>query len=406
MYIKDGKEEVFIKQKIVQNMNHTHLFIYATLLIYLLSSCITDYEAVGVEDRSGILVVEGAIAEEGTKINLSRTVAINEPFSQIDLEDITNASIQIIDESHNIIAVTEESYPGTYIVKENFSFVPGMKYALDIQLNNKHYQSEFVTPTSTPEIDEVSWIVNDDHSIDIFVSTHAPDNETLYCLWDFEENWELRAYYQSLYRYDPITDKVIPQRLDGDNRYYCWASNYSKSLLLASTEKYKEATIKNHKIHTLKPGDSRYSYLYSISVNQYSLSKEASFYFTNLQRNIEEGGSLFAPQPSEITGNIRCLSDTDENVIGYIFAAKPSTFRTYIPMAELGLSYLEDRPFCSEEFYEHPKEAYYWGYGIYDEINAASETFFYTFTKCVDCTLRGFGNPTKTKPDYWPNEHK
>ena len=180
---------------------------FATLLIYLLSSCISDYEAVIEEDMAGLLVVEGVILEEGTKITLSRTVHLSEAiFSGSSFDNINNATIHIIDEGYNIIAVaTQENSLGPYTVNERFSFVPEMKYALDIHLYNKHYQSAFVDPVSSPEIDEVSWKINNDHSIDIMVSTHDPNNETLYCLWSFEENWELTARYLAPYRYDPIT---------------------------------------------------------------------------------------------------------------------------------------------------------------------------------------------------------
>jgi hypothetical protein len=380
---------------------------YAALLIYILSSCISAFEGVGVKEMSGILVVEGIILEENTKIFLSRTVKINEDISLADLTDVTNASIHIIDEGYNVIAVAEESEPGTYLVNERFSFVPDMKYALDIKLNNRHYQSAFVTPLSTPEIDTLSYKINNDNSIDIMVSTHDSGNKTLYCLWDFEEVWEIRSPYRPYYRYDPITDALVVQNPTGDNIYYCWASTYSYSLLLATTDKFENATIKDYRIHTLKPGNSRYSYLYSINVSQYSVNKEASVYFNNLQRNIDESGSLFAPQPSEMTGNIRCLSDPAETIIGYIVASKKTTSRLFIPMAELQLDHLEDRSISCNHItteFINPNRAYYNGYG-YIGVNEYGQSQ-YAPLRCVDCTKREFGNPQKNKPGYWPNDHQ
>ena len=387
----------------------TFIVIVHTALIYMLSSCISAYEAVDMEDMSGLLVVEGVILEEGTKITLSRTVRLNESlYPGYLFEGVNYATIHVIDEAYNVVAVAEqESNWGPYIVKEKFSFVPGMKYALDIEVYWKHYQSAFVEPVNTPEIDSVSWNLNDDNSIDIMVSTHDPGNATLYCLWDFEENWELRATFFGRARYDPITQSVIQQSLTGDNRYYCWASDHSKSLLLSSSEKYSDAVIKEHRIHTLQPGNHRYSYLYSINVRQYRLSREASVYYNNLQRNIEDSGSLFAPQPSEITGNIRCLSDPEETAIGYIFASKTATSRLFIPMEELRLNRFEGLPDCSdiEQQFSDPSVAYYSEYGIMN--TDGREGFIYISRQCVDCTeRRGAGMPDKTKPDFWPNEHQ
>ena len=389
---------------------NTYIVIIHTALIYMLSSCISAYEAADVEDMSGLLVVEGVILEEGTQITLSRTVRLNESLTGYIFEGVNFATIHIIDEAYNVVAVAEqEGTWGPYIVKEKFSFVPGMKYALDIDVYWKHYQSAFVEPVSTPAIDSVNWTLNDDNSIDITVSTHDPNNETLYSLWEYEENWELRATRFGSVRFDPITQTVIQQSLTGDNRYYCWASDRSKSLLLSSSDKFSNAIIKDYKIHTLYPGNHRYSYLYSINVSQYRLSREASEYFNNLQRNIEDGGSLFAPQPSEITGNIRCLSDPDETTIGYIFASKAATSRIFIPMEELRLNRYEGLPDCSdlEQPFGNPAEAYRAGYGVWG--TDGHEGFIYASFRCVDCTERTdarFPTPSKNKPVFWPNEHQ
>ena len=389
--------------------NKKHVILANIVLLYMLSSCISEFEATGVEDMSGLLVVEGIIVEEGAKITLSRTVKLDEILSKNYLfEGVNYASIHIIDEAYNVVAVAEQYDTGKYIVNEKFSFVPGMKYALDIEVYWKHYQSAFVEPVYTPEIDSVNWTFNDDNSIDIMVSTHDPENETLNCLWNFEENWEIRSRFQTMLRYDITTATVIPQSLYGDNRYYCWATSSSQSLLLATSEKYRDAVIKDHKIHTLQPGNSRYSYLYSITVNQYRLNRDASLYFNNLQRNIDDSGSLFAPQPSEITGNIQCLSDPDETVIGYIFASKPVTSRLFIQMAEQNLNYFEDRTECdTERMFLDPRDAYYAGYSIFGANDDGR--YSYISARCVDCTQRqgaGYPSPTKIKPDFWPNDHQ
>jgi hypothetical protein len=395
---------------LIQMTTNKNIIIIYTALIYMLFGCISEFEPPkDMKDMAGLLVVEGVILEEGTTIKLSRVVNLSEYLTPNYLfEGVNYATIRIMDEALNIVA-TAEQYDnlGRYIVNEKFSFVPGMKYALDIQVYWDHYRSAFVTPMKTPEIDTVSWRLNNDNSIDIMVSTHDPTNNTLYCLWDFKEDWEVRSRYGASLRYDPITRTVISQSLYGDNRYYCWASLSSSSLLLASTEKFIDAAIKDHKIHTLQPGNSRYSYLYSIQVNQYGINKEASDYFNNLQRNIDESGSLFAPQPSEITGNIQCLSDPDKPVIGYIFASKATSSRLFIPMAQLELSYFEDRGYCEERNdFTSAEEAFGSGYEILDtNVNTVSG-YLYISRQCIDCMSRGLGNPQKTKPDFWPNDHR
>ena len=383
-----------------------------TVLLSFFAGCVSIYEPVGVEDRAGILVVEGMIMETGATVQLSRTVQTGEKVSALAFRDVNNATIHIIDGENQIIAAADQQIidgtptPGFYVVNDSFSFAPGMKYALDIQLGGKHYRSAYISPVHTPAIDEVSWQLNDDHSMDILVSTHDPENKIKYYRWSFEEDWEIRAKILTYYRYDPETDEVIRQDVNIDNRYYCWDSDHSKSLLLASSVKYTEAAIRNHKIHSFQPGDSRYSYLYSIFVRQYGLEEEAYLYFDNLQRNMDESSSIFSPQPSEITGNIQCLSDPDEIVIGFITASEVTTYRLYIPMAELQFTNLEDQYNCAPLTDDDlagikggPPHAYF--YMLLGVISL--NPYDYRPLGCLDCTFRG---GIKTKPDFWPNDHQ
>jgi len=379
------------------------LFISFIVILLLPIGCISDFvPPEDMKELAGLLVVDGVILEEGSRITLSRTVKLSENnlAEFFMFENINNAKIHIVDENLTRVAAAKQEYNyGPYFVKEKFSFAPGMKYALDIQTtDNKHYRSAFVKPFHTPEIDEVSYQIKDDKSIDFFVSTHDPANQTNCFMWDFDEVWEIRSKYFQANKYDPATKRFsIPQSLTGDNTYYCWASDYSKSLILASSEKYTNAVIKNHKIHNIQPGNSRYSYLYSLTVRQYALDNEAFLYFENLQKNLDSGGTLFATQPSEIAGNIECLSDPEETVIGFIFASKATTYRLYLPMTDLNLYHFEDNINC-KDFTEMPKShevAFSWGLGLAGED--------YVRLRCLDCTLRG---GSKIKPDNWPNDHR
>ena len=389
-------------------MAKTHIFgnILNVILICLLSGCISDYELVGGKDTAGILVVEGIILENGTTIKLSRTVKLDAKLPA-NAVVVNNATVQVIDEKNQVIArATPQAKPaGTYAITDPISFAPGMKYALDILIGNDHYRSDFISPIQTPEIDEVSWRLNKDNSVDIMVSTHDPASNVSYYRWAFEEDWEIRSRAFAFVYYDNLTGNLIEQSMNGPNHYYCWASDHSKSFVLGSSDKFMETAIKNHTIHTFQSGNSRYSYLYSILVKQYGLNKEAYDYFEHLQRNVDESGSLFAPQPSEKAGNIHCLTNPAEPVIGYIAASKETTSRLYIPFAELHLELLEDAYFCDNEKIFSKQDLYLSfleGLGIKQEI-WPGPAYVCIRIQCVDCTRRG---GSKVKPAFWPNDHQ
>ena len=384
----------------------SYLLISLVLLTLYLTGCIMPFEPVVMSETGGVLVVEGMILNEGTTIKLSRTVSLNNKSSRGNL--VYGAHVQVIDDVHNVVAVAEPQIMdgnSVYVVSGEISFTPEVKYALDIQTDGKHYQSAFVSPVRTPEIDEISWRQNPDGSMDIMVTTHDPDSQTEYYRWAFEEDWEIRSELFGTFRYEPETREIIEQSIStANNRFYCWESKKSNTIILGSSEQLTGTTIKDKVIHNFHDRNTRFSYLYSILVKQYGLDKGAYTYFDNLRKNIELSGSLFAPQLTETYGNITCLTNPDEMVIGYITASNSVMTRLYIDMTLENL-YLEgeDLHNCGETRNYAPSQLdnlYRYGYGI-----VTYEDFYYVCApvRCVDCTSRG---GTKNKPDFWPNDHQ
>jgi len=251
----------------IMNLQYFSVVIILIGIILFPVSCIESYEPAGVQDTAGILVVEGMILEKGTTIKLSRTIRLDSTLQRAsNYNAVHNALVQVIDETKNVIAIAEQQIvngkinPGVYAVNGEIIFNPGTKYALDIQVENRNYQSAFVSPVHTPEVDDVTWKQNDDNSIDIMVSTHDPENKTNYFRWVFKEDWEYRSNYFGRYVYIPNTGEIIEQSMFGpNNRYYCWDSDVSKKILLASSDKHTESIIKNKKIHSFQPNNTRFS---------------------------------------------------------------------------------------------------------------------------------------------------
>ena len=393
-------------------MNCKFLLICCSAILYLLSSCIVPFEPQGIKETGAILVVEGMILEKGTMIKLTRTVSMyTDASDSARIDWVYGAHVHVIDDRNNVVAIAEpqikDGTPGiVYAVPGEIVFIPGTKYALAIQVGEKHYQSAFVSPVRTPEIDEISWRKNTNGSMDIMVSTHDQENNTEYYCWAFEEDWEYRSLQYGELRYEPATGEIIEQSLFSPiNRYYCWGSDKSKSIILGTTDKLTETTKKNQIIHNFKTNNTRFSYLYSILVKQYGIDSEAYTYLDNLRKNIELSGSLFAPLLSEVRGNITCLSNPDEPVIGYIAAANEVSARIFIDMDLIGGEDLYDCGYKGSSQRTTYKifelgDAYAAGLGIhYYDLGI----YYCSPIRCVDCTWRG---GTKNKPDFWPNDHQ
>ena len=126
-----------------------------------------------------------------------------------------------------------------------------------------------------------------------------------------------------------LDDKfTLFQKHTSKNTYYCWGRDSSKAMLLESTNKLTVNLIYKRKLIEIPRDHDKLTMLYYIDVKQNRIRKEAYDYFVNLQRNIEQAGSIFSPIPSERRGNISCVSDPKEWVIGYVDVTNTTIMKT------------------------------------------------------------------------------
>jgi hypothetical protein len=139
-------------------------------------------------------------------------------------------------------------------------------------------------------------------------------------------------------------------------------------------------------------------------VRQYALDKQAYQFYELLRKNTESLGTIFDPQPSVITGNIRSLSDPNELVIGYIGVTTMQQQRIFIDASRLGLERFNILKECPStevvnnrdslaQYPPHnwwPYDAIFEGFGI--------KAYKMATLRCVDCRLRGGAN---VKPSFW-----
>lgn len=375
------------------------ILIYGISFLIIAFSCITPYEPKDVESTEGILVVEAMLlAPYGSEVKLSRTVSLN----TITYKPVSG-EVKIVSEG-GVEYRMKETSAGIFGLEQELVYKENEKYALDIVIGGSHYRSEYVQPTQTPEVEALTWEYNEKYNqVDISVSVDNPNADVSYYQWKYEENWEITAPAVASHRWDPTLKIIIEANLrDSSNRYYCWGKEYSNHFILGSSEKMVSSTIRNNKVKVITFGDARVSRLYHIAVKQYALHKDAYFYFRNLQNNVEATGSIFAPQPTEMKGNITCLTNPTETVIGFFVATTETTASTFIEATEVPkmLNYRSND--CDEPRtdFSTPSEAFESGFGIYSI--APNTPIEYLGMRCVDCT---WNRGTKNRPEWWPNDH-
>jgi hypothetical protein len=356
-------------------------------------------------EANEILVVEGMILEDrATVVRLSRSKALD---AEEDYRYITDAVVSVLGSDGTTTPLEWNGVKGEYVPVFSLYFKDGATYILEILADGKLYRSEDLIPLRTPPIDEINYLSrNNGTQVDILLSTHDPEGKTKYYRWTYEEDWEVKMEIFVTVRFDPETNLIVDglTRETSNNTYYCWGRETSTTFHLEDVTQVKGGMVKDRLLlhRSLTVRDTRFSYLYCFTARQYAIGEDAYAYFGNLKRNIEETGSIFAPMPAEMKGNVHCVSHPQEVVIGFLTASTESLSRLYIPCEDLpGMTYPEVScgvigPFRGSESMLH--------YGTHRILKAdGADLYLWTNSRCVDCMTHN--RATKNKPTFWPNDH-
>ncbi|HVV53793.1 MAG TPA: DUF4249 domain-containing protein [Mucilaginibacter sp.] len=390
--------------------------IYITLLLLMIAwGCKKAYNPkISGSSPTGYLVVDGVIGtgQDSTVIRLSRTV----PLSSVQRsKPELGATVTVLTDGGSSFLLTETgngyySTPGLNLTS------PG-KYGLKIVTSNgKVYQSDLIPATNSPAIDSVYYKIKN-NGVQIYADTHDPGNSSRYYRWDFTETYEIHSQFDSHEYYTHVPfDTVLPRPIQ-NQIYTCWVSAGSPNILLNSSAKLSRDIITGNPITFMPLTSLKVANRYTILVKQYALTSDAFNYFQQLKKNSEQLGSIFDAQPSELPGNIHCVSNPAEHVLGYITAGSTSESRIFIDRRNLPAS-PTDNPYagCMLDTLLYQRAV---GAALVNEVQEYIYTRFqdpvdpiskpgsptilgYTASspECVDCTLRG----TNVKPSFWVDE--
>ncbi|GAB3954472.1 hypothetical protein GCM10028805_39970 [Spirosoma harenae] len=358
------------------------------VLLLLVASCVDPYRPPEIASPDSYLVVSGFFnSDPGTTtvIQLSRTQNLTDPKAPTAE---TKAQVTIESQSKSVYTLREGT-PGSYSLT-GVTPVSNDTYRLHIKTaKGLDYYSDFVPLVSTPPIDSVSWRVEND-GVQISVNTHDPKNNTHYYRWDYDATWEYYSAYTSTKEIvnNRIVDRAVPV-------YQCWGSETSTSIMTTSTTRLSQDVVSHFPL-TFIPGTSiRLGVRYSMLVRQIALTQDGFNYYDQLAKITQNIGSIFDPQPSQITGNIRSLTNPSDLVMGFFRVGTTQTKRIFITKYQLpnwytysgtgscrvdtlpGGDVLRDKP------------------GI---IAPFDGEFLTTTEDCIDCRLRG---GVLKRPDFW-----
>ena len=373
-------------------------------------SCIYPFEPEAV-DGSGALVIEGDILiGRNTVVKVSHTRPVSNPDAATDPID---GSVWVENDA-GAVFYGESDYndTGSFTV-DTRNADPSKNYRLHFLDNEsgKEYVSDWAKVCSAPVIDSLSYNLDYEKSkLNVALSMHSLGES--FFRWSYVEDWEYHSIYDASLRaiYKPAETwrdrpSIVVEPLDimRESLYICYRHEVSTKILTFSTENQTDDRFVDLEFLPIERNDLRISYVYRIVVDLEPLTKDAYLYWENIKTNSDYNGSLFAPTPSELVGNIRCLQEPDEMVMGYISAAQIA--RKQLVIKHINISFFKDT-----ERYEEPVDigpgdwmTYYNQAFLPYEYSTYPPTLNATYwapARCVDCRIRGGG--TFDKPDNWP----
>lgn len=369
------------------------LTIFMTSYLIIPNSCIHSFVPEGLESGAGMLVVEGNI------VIGAESVFILSEVMELNSEDffyVTGANVWVESERGEEFHASEVTIGGsTKYVLQGADLDGDVSYKLCISVNNKRYESSLTKAVITPEVNRIFYEIEDD-LFSVYVETLYND-DAKYFRWSYVEDWEIVSPYdhQYTYRYSGIGRVTDPK-----NSKYCWAKAKSSEIILADSELISGDKIVQ-KVTSILPQNTRLSEKYSITIYQNSISEEAYNYLRTMKKNSEELGSIFSPQPNEMRGNIVCIDDEDELVLGFISVSTQTTAIQFFYGDEIDFykpkiacKVFDTDELIPRQFKDIPELINY-----YDIFSMEMGIITWTQKECIDC--RRYGYTTNNKPLYW-----
>lgn len=382
------------------------------LVLLLLSSCIYPFSVEkGDAEFSDIVVSGDILIGEQSRIQLGYVFPVG-TFPTEMRRDFPTGSLTIENEDGGRWRGEYQSR-GLYVFDTSDAPTEG-RYRLHIIINDgAEYVSEWMGVHQAPAIHNLNADCDGEY---VNISMDLEGADSLWNFrWDYNQTWEYHAdYYPDLMFVPglPEKDRENPEKIyrlptPEEDYYYCWTSAPSVEPGLASAEGQSINSVKNARVLSISCTDMRISTLYCIDVTASGISAGGRAYLQHMHDISNETGSLFSPTPSEMTGNIRCISDPTLQAIGYIDAVCRTTARLFIGPEYYHMAYDPEQWL----FYPEPDEDgmynfdHFFGYAspVSCPDTPTKTNVKWGPKRCVDCReLKG----SKNKPDWWPNDHK
>lgn len=317
---------------------------YIPILLLFLDSCIEPLP-LNLASSSSRMVVDGMITNEPGPYQIKLSYSSTLEKSLRLPEPITGASVWIMS-SLNESELLAETSPGIYETSAgSIQGQIGVAYQLKIITASGEYQSEPQVLVSSGNIDEIFFIFSPDeiipNNIDkperldafkLYINSHGQEEGSNLFRWRWTGVYKVRTFpekytiggYMDLV---PITPRPWPcsgyiyqqerlQKIGECECCICWSYNFSSTALVSDPRFISNNEFKKIYIGTVGITSMSFYERYYVEVEQLSVSKEVYDFWKLVENQQSALGSLVQPNAVKVRGNVKCLSNPDEEVLG------------------------------------------------------------------------------------------
>jgi hypothetical protein len=384
-------------------------------VLSLATACIYPYQPDLEDAPEGVLVVDGNVlvgetstVRIGTMVSLwpdhadgSTRIPVQRVWAEDDGGNVYEGKLSSGGITTSYVPMTEYTLPTENAPADR-------QYRVCIQTADRRYSSDWVKPLAPPVIKNITFKY-DKTSVSVLVSLEGGSDATGYILLSFDETWRFHADLYPSYEYDPATNQVSERIFTTWDRYWCWKSVNPGTLIPLDYTRMSASALKNYPLHSFSRYDNRNHRRYSIQVKARTIDKDTYKFLSHLEESTQSGDNLFTPNPGEIAGNLRCETDPEQMVMGFVTVALSSSARAW-----LDSRYLLTRPFnlydlaYPKQWPARPGEPYWldfydMGYmplveNHLEDGDTEKGPYGWGWASCYDCIAAG---GTQDMPDFW-----
>lgn len=195
-----------------------------------------------------------------------------------------------------------------------------VRYRICVELpdEGRTYHSEWQDVVPQMVIDDLSYHIDkESESFAILLSAHSNGSEHFNLT--YQEHWQELV--------------LVSINKEGEKEYgYRWFQRSSPGIQLYDTSNQTEDRIIGLEFITMPLYTSaKLKKEYIVDVTLEPMTDDAYAYWNAVKRNSDKQGSIFAPIPSAVKGNVSCDQDPDELVIGYVRTARRTEAEVHYP---------------------------------------------------------------------------